>query len=192
MSLPTGEPTNKVKIVYDSDEDTSEDVSTTFTICDILRMIAGLGLIWCAISKFFAGRWLYTPFHSSAGNTFGEVPQVPSHWAGQELPLPFTLNQLSKYTGKGDGPLPILLSVKGHVFDVTKGESFYGKWGAYRKFAGTDCSNLLGYSMWDMSALGKKCSHDLTGLNDKEMERVDSWYKYFFKKYPEIGYLVEE
>lgn len=194
MGMPslTDKKTDEVKIVYDSEEEEDEILNTTFTVWDVLRMIAGVVLLWSMLSKVFSGHWFYLPLQGHVSRAPKAPPRVSAYWEGQKLPLPFTLDQLSHYTGTNDESLPILLSVKGHVFDVSESESFYGKWGAYRKFAGTDCSNLLSYSIWDVSALGKKCSHKLTGLSIKEMERIDSWLVYFNKKYPEVGYLIKE
>lgn len=190
MVVITDKKTDDLKIIDDSDDEDG-DVDTTFTILDMIRMLAGLILTWCVLSRSFTDSWFYIPGQNSVEKVNKEPPAIPTYWSNQDLPLEFTLDQLSEFTGQGESGR-ILLSVKGHVFDVTEGESFYGKWGAYRKFAGTDCSNLLGYSMWDVSALGKKCNHDLSDISEQEMTRVDSWLKYFMQKYPEIGYLKED
>mmetsp|Transcript_45582 Transcript_45582/g.110928 ORF Transcript_45582/g.110928 Transcript_45582/m.110928 type:complete len:245 (-) Transcript_45582:234-968(-) len=49
----------------------------------------------------------------------------------------FTLEELRRYDGT-DPSLPIMLAVKGVVFNVTAGAKFYGKGKAYSKFAGRD------------------------------------------------------
>ncbi|GCE98644.1 hypothetical protein ZYGM_001422 [Zygosaccharomyces mellis] len=192
MVVFTDKKTDELKITYDSDdEDAGEDISTTFTILDLIRMLAGLILVWCVLSKSFTDQWFYLPGHNSLRRISKESPVIPAYWLNQDLPVVFTLDQLSQYTAQSNSGR-ILLSIRGHVFDVTEGEAFYGKWGAYRKFAGTDCSNLFGYSMWDVSALGRKCNHDLSDLSEQEMARVNSWLEYFRRKYPEIGYLKED
>lgn len=191
MAVVTDKKTDDLKIVYDfDDEDGDEEVDTTFTLLDMGRMLAGLVVAWCVISRAFTDHWFYIPGQDSVRRAPKIPPKIPAYWSNQVLPVEFTLDQLAQYTGQGEFGR-ILLSVKGHIFDVTEGESFYGKWGAYRKFAGTDCSNLLGHSIWDVSALGRKCDHDLSGLSDPEMARVNSWLEYFAGKYPEIGYLKE-
>ncbi|CAR26639.1 hypothetical protein ZYGR_0H04570 [Zygosaccharomyces rouxii] len=192
MAVVTDKKTDDLRIIYDSDdEDGGEDIGTTFTTLDIIRMLAGLIIAWCVVSRSFTNHWFYIPGQNSVKKASKVSPEIPTYWSTQELPVSFTLEQLSQYTGQGESGR-ILLSVKGHVFDVTEGESFYGKWGAYRKFAGTDCSNLFGYHMWDVSALGRKCNHDLSGLSEQEMSRVNSWLEYFKGKYPEVGYLEED
>ncbi|GAV52625.1 hypothetical protein ZYGR_0AG06160 [Zygosaccharomyces rouxii] len=192
MAVITDKKTDDLKIIYDSDdEDGGEHIGTTFTFLDIIRMLAGLILAWCVVSRSFTDRWFYIPGQNSVRKTSISPPEVPAFWSNQDLPVAFTLDQLSQYKGQGESGR-ILLSVKGQVFDVTEGESFYGKWGAYRKFAGTDCSNLFGYSMWDVSALGRKCNHDLSDVSEQEMARVNSWLEYFTRKYPKIGYLKDQ
>ncbi|GLT67647.1 hypothetical protein SLA2020_399390 [Shorea laevis] len=53
-----------------------------------------------------------------------------------------TPQQLSQYNGT-DPSKPIYVAVKGRIFDVTNGKSFYGPGGPYALFAGKDASRAL-------------------------------------------------
>lgn len=166
-------------------------VEVKFTALDILRMLIGLLIIFCLFSKLLTGSWYYIPFMGTVKNRLKDPLKIPQYWLEknhEQLPISFSLEELSKYRGQ-DEPERILLSVKGHVFDVTEGSRFYGKWGAYKKFTGTDCSILFSYSQWDISVLNKACNHDLTGVAPAGLARVDAWLQFFQKKYPEIGYI---
>lgn len=166
--------------------DDDDSIEITFTWLDYLRMLFGLVILFSVICKLSTGHWV--PYHSS--KIIVDL-SVPKYWESHgELPIPFHLDDLAEYSGISENER-ILLSVKGHVFDVTTGSSFYGKWGAYKKFTGTDCSNIFGYPQWDLSALTRDCSPDLSGLADEQLERVDAWLEFFQKKYPEIGYVIE-
>ncbi|MFS8033406.1 putative cytochrome b5-like heme/steroid binding domain-containing protein [Helianthus anomalus] len=49
---------------------------------------------------------------------------------------------LEQYDGT-DPSKPIYISVKGRIFDVSTGKSFYGPGGSYALFAGKDSSRAL-------------------------------------------------
>jgi predicted heme/steroid binding protein len=55
----------------------------------------------------------------------------------------WTLDELSQYDGKDDESGPILLAVKGDVFNVYKGRNFYGPGGEYHIMAGRDATRFL-------------------------------------------------
>lgn len=59
----------------------------------------------------------------------------------EEPPRNFTLEQLKKFDGKEDRP--VYLSLKGTVFDVSRGKQFYGPGGPYEVFAGRECGVAL-------------------------------------------------
>ncbi|KAA8521721.1 hypothetical protein F0562_012394 [Nyssa sinensis] len=56
--------------------------------------------------------------------------------------MELTSQQLKQYDGT-DPSKPIYVALKGRVFDVTTGKSFYGPGGAYAMFAGKDASRAL-------------------------------------------------
>ncbi|QLQ79949.1 hypothetical protein HG537_0C05980 [Torulaspora globosa] len=169
--------------------DCDDEIPVKFTVLDVLRMLAGLLILYGVCCKLWTGNW-YSIGSKNSRPIVLEIPQYWLHVKQSRGPFAFSLDELSQFSGE-KSPERILLSVKGHVFDVTSGSRFYGKWGAYRKFTGTDCSKLFSYPQWDMSALGKPCSSDLSDSIPTELARVDSWLQFFQRKYPEIGYVEE-
>jgi membrane-associated progesterone receptor component len=55
----------------------------------------------------------------------------------------WTIDELSRYDGTNDSTGPILLAVKGDVFNVYKGRNFYGPGGEYHIMAGRDATRFL-------------------------------------------------
>ncbi|XP_062165462.1 probable steroid-binding protein 3 [Alnus glutinosa] len=93
-----------------------------------------------------------------------------------------TPQQLSQYNGT-DPSKPIYVAVKGRIFDVTNGKSFYGPGGPYALFAGKDASRALA----KMSKNDEDVSPTLDGLSEKEIEVLNDWEKKFEAKYPVVG-----
>lgn len=91
--------------------------------------------------------------------------------------MEFTADQLIQYSGT-DPSKPIYVAIKGRVFDVTTGKSFYGPGGSYAMFAGKDASRALA----KMSKNDEDVSPSLDGLTEKEMGVLDDWEKKFEAK----------
>ncbi|KAG5563075.1 hypothetical protein RHMOL_Rhmol02G0269700 [Rhododendron molle] len=96
--------------------------------------------------------------------------------------MDLTLQQLKQYDGTNPSK-PIYLAVKGRIFDVTTGKSFYGPGGDYAMFAGKDASRALA----KMSKDEDDVVGSLHGLSDKEMGVLNDWEKKFEAKYPIVG-----
>ncbi|TXG62263.1 hypothetical protein EZV62_013626 [Acer yangbiense] len=88
--------------------------------------------------------------------------------------MEFTAQQLIQYNGT-DPSKPIYVAIKGRVFDVTTGKSFYGPGGAYVMFAGKDASRALA----KMSKNDEDITPSLDGLTEKEIGVLDDWEKKF-------------
>ncbi|OAY27520.1 probable steroid-binding protein 3 [Manihot esculenta] len=99
--------------------------------------------------------------------------------------MEFTADQLIQYSGT-DPSKPIYVAIKGRVFDVTTGKSFYGPGGSYAMFAGKDASRALA----KMSKNDEDVSPSLDGLTEKEMGVLDDWEKKFEAKYPIVGRVI--
>ncbi|TKY74812.1 steroid-binding protein 3 [Spatholobus suberectus] len=97
--------------------------------------------------------------------------------------MELTPQQLSQYNGT-DSSKPIYVAVKGRVYDVTTGKSFYGPGGAYAMFAGKDASRALA----KMSKNDDDISPSLDGLSDKEIGVLNDWENKFQAKYPVVGH----
>eukprot|EP00834_Sanchytrium_tribonematis_P007565 NODE_704_length_4578_cov_0.780978.p5 type:complete len:129 gc:universal NODE_704_length_4578_cov_0.780978:2776-3162(+) len=94
-------------------------------------------------------------------------------------PKPFTLKELSNYTSN-----PIYIAIKGKVYDVTSGKSFYGVDGPYGGLAGRDAT----FALAKMKTDPDECD---TTLNDKEMQVLQDWILKFDSKYPVVGFIKE-
>ncbi|KAL9400462.1 hypothetical protein Peur_009423 [Populus x canadensis] len=83
-------------------------------------------------------------------------------------PMNFIADQLLQYNGT-DPSKPIYIEIKGRVFDVTTGKSFYGPGGSYITFTGKDASRALA----KMSKNDEDISSSLHGLTEKEIGVLD-------------------
>ncbi|CAM8910022.1 unnamed protein product [Rhodiola kirilowii] len=86
------------------------------------------------------------------------------------MSLQLSAQQLRQFDGT-DPSKPIYLAVKGRIFDVTSGKSFYGPGGAYEMFAGKDASRALA----KMSKNEDDVVADIDGLSSKEIGVLDDW-----------------
>ena len=100
--------------------------------------------------------------------------------------MDLTTQQLIQYNGS-DPSKPIYVAVKGSVFDVTTGKSFYGPGGAYCMFAGKDASRALA----KMSKEEGDVTGSLDGLSEKEIGVLNDWETKFVAKYPVVGRVVQ-
>uniref|UniRef100_A0A7S2FF75 Cytochrome b5 heme-binding domain-containing protein n=1 Tax=Pycnococcus provasolii TaxID=41880 RepID=A0A7S2FF75_9CHLO len=91
--------------------------------------------------------------------------------------------------GTGTDPkAPIYIAVKGTIYDVTKGEDFYGPPdGPYRGFAGYDASHALA----KMSLKPEDVHGDISGLSAAERDILDDWERKFQEKYTIVGQVEE-
>jgi len=85
----------------------------------------------------------------------------------------------------GSSNTPILIAIKGKVYDVSKGRQSYGPQGPYHVFAGHDASVALGKGSLDASDLDK----DYTTLNPSEMSSLNEWIAMYEAKYERVGWL---
>jgi len=100
---------------------------------------------------------------------------------------PYTLEELRRYDGT-DENLPIYVSIKGTVFDVTRKRDVYGPpLGSYRVFAGKDASKAFGLS----SLNEEDADPDWSTLEAKEMKVLEEWFAFFKKRYNVVGRVVD-
>ncbi|KAF0909713.1 hypothetical protein E2562_000049 [Oryza meyeriana var. granulata] len=98
-----------------------------------------------------------------------------------------TLEQLAAYDGK-DPAKPILIAIRGQVYDVSRGRLFYGPQGPYSLFAGRDATRALALMSFDPIDL----TGDLEGLGPDELEVLQDWEDKFKERYPTVGHLASE
>jgi predicted heme/steroid binding protein len=119
-----------------------------------------------------------------------------------DLPV-FTLETLRMYNGS-DSSLPILLGLKGMVFDVTSGSKFYGRGMGYANFAGRDVTrntamfstknrdlDRVDYPPEKQASLDSKSPPLPLGSRSPADHPLTGVYRgTYVKKYPIVGTLV--
>lgn len=101
----------------------------------------------------------------------------------------FTPTTLAKFNGTEDPK--IFIAVRGRVFNVTQGASFYGPGGPYENFAGRDASRGLAKNSFELENLTPldQPLDKLDDLTKAEIESLDHWEELFESKYPIVGTL---
>ncbi|KAL2335153.1 hypothetical protein Fmac_016366 [Flemingia macrophylla] len=95
--------------------------------------------------------------------------------------------ELRSYDGS-DPDKPLLIAIKGQIYDVSSGRNFYGPGGPYAMFAGKECSRALAL----LSFKPEDINGNLEGLEESELTILDDWEFKFIEKYPKVGQLVPE
>ncbi|XP_012547121.1 membrane-associated progesterone receptor component 2-like [Bombyx mandarina] len=97
-----------------------------------------------------------------------------------------TAVELRQYDGTQEGGR-VLMAVNGWIFDVTRGNRFYGPGGPYAVFGGRDATR--GLATFSVTA-PEKDYDDLSDLNSMEMESVREWEEQFRENYDLVGRLL--
>ncbi|CAK9160966.1 unnamed protein product [Ilex paraguariensis] len=103
------------------------------------------------------------------------------------LPPPVQLGEITEeelkvYDGS-DPKKPLLMAIKGQIYDVSQSRMFYGPGGPYALFAGKDASRALA----KMSFEDKDLTGDISGLGVFELEALQDWEYKFMGKYVKVG-----
>ncbi|KAL3524259.1 hypothetical protein ACH5RR_017093 [Cinchona calisaya] len=113
----------------------------------------------------------------------------PREFEEQMEPLPppvqlgeVTEEELKQYDG-ADSKKPLLMAIKGQIYDVSQSRIFYGPGGPYHLFAGKDASRALA----KMSFEEKDLTGDISGLGVFELEALQDWEYKFMSKYVKVG-----
>lgn len=97
----------------------------------------------------------------------------------------FTDEEIANYDGSQEDK-PIYMAVKGVVFDVTAGKSFYGKKAPYNVLAGKDATLAVA----KMSLQPEDLISDVSSLSDEDLKELDNTYEQVYNaKYPVVGYM---
>ncbi|CAN6279335.1 unnamed protein product [Urochloa humidicola] len=105
----------------------------------------------------------------------------------EPLPPPVQLGEVTEeelraYDGS-DPKKPLLMAIKGQIYDVTQSRMFYGPGGPYALFAGRDASRALAKMSFETSDL----TSDISGLSNFEAEALQEWEYKFKSKYVTVG-----
>uniref|UniRef100_A0A5B7BB67 Putative membrane steroid-binding protein 2-like n=1 Tax=Davidia involucrata TaxID=16924 RepID=A0A5B7BB67_DAVIN len=98
-----------------------------------------------------------------------------------------TEDELRAYDGS-DPNKPLLMAIKGQIYDVSRSRMFYGPGGTYSLFAGRDASRALALMSFDPQDL----TGNIDGLSASELEVLQDWEYKFMEKYVKVGQLVSE
>lgn len=93
--------------------------------------------------------------------------------------------ELSAYNGENDLSGPILLAVKGDVFNVWKGRNFYGPDAEYHIMAGRDATRFLAKNRLEEETEDEKKIE----LNIAERANLEVWFYTIKNKYQFVGKL---
>ncbi|MBW2374717.1 MAG: cytochrome b5 domain-containing protein [Deltaproteobacteria bacterium] len=120
-----------------------------------------------------------------------EAPRAPLPEAEER---DYSLSELASYDGL-DPAKPLLIGIRGQVYDVTRGRDFYGPGGPYGMFAGKDCTRALAKVSFDEEAKvsfdEELFTGDIAGLEPHELDKLEEWIEMFEGKYRRIGRLLE-
>lgn len=98
-----------------------------------------------------------------------------------------TEEELRAYDGS-DPEKPLLMAIKGQIYDVSRSRMFYGPGGPYALFAGRDASRALALMSFDRQDL----TGNIEGLSASELEVLQDWEYKFMEKYVKVGQLVSK
>ncbi|KAK6929776.1 Cytochrome b5-like heme/steroid binding domain [Dillenia turbinata] len=96
-----------------------------------------------------------------------------------------TEEELRAYDGS-DPCKPLLMAIKGQIYDVSRSRMFYGPGGPYAMFSGRDASRALALLSFDP----QDRTGNIEGLTDSELEVLQDWEYKFKEKYVKVGQLV--
>ncbi|XP_021864103.1 membrane steroid-binding protein 1-like [Spinacia oleracea] len=92
-----------------------------------------------------------------------------------------TEEQLREYDGP-DPKKPLLMAMKGNIYDVSRGRIFYGPGGSYAMFDGRDATRALALMSFDPQDL----TANTDGLSESELDVLQNW-ELKFQENPKIG-----
>ena len=115
---------------------------------------------------------------------FGKKKAPPPPLPGAEA-RDYTLAELAAFDGSDSGK-PLLIGIKGYVYDVGRGRDFYGPGGPYGMFAGKDCTRALAKVAFDPELF----TGNLDGLDPEELDKLEEWIEMFEGKYRRVGRLL--
>ncbi|KAK4721614.1 hypothetical protein R3W88_011847 [Solanum pinnatisectum] len=96
-----------------------------------------------------------------------------------------TEEELRAYNGS-DSEKPLLMAIRGQIYDVSTSKMFYGPGSSYAMFAGREASRALAL----LSFKPEDINGNLEGLGDAELQILLDWECKFMEKYDRVGQLV--
>ncbi|GMN60032.1 hypothetical protein TIFTF001_029121 [Ficus carica] len=120
-------------------------------------------------------------------NVLGPTPTTttPDHQAIQLGDM--TEQELRAYNGS-DPNKPLLIAVRGQIYDVSSSRMFYGPGGPYSMFTGKEASRALAL----LSFKAEDINGNLEDLGPGDLQILEDWEDKFMEKYAKVGRLVTE
>ncbi|GMH08999.1 hypothetical protein Nepgr_010839 [Nepenthes gracilis] len=131
-------------------------------------------------------------FGSSSSSSHHQRPRSLEEQVKPPPPPPVQVGEISEeelkqYDGSDDKK-PLLMSIKGQIYDVSQSRMFYGPGGPYALFAGKDASRALAKMSFEKEDL----TGDISGLGPFELEALQDWEYKFMSKYVKVGTVKKE
>ncbi|GLT74792.1 hypothetical protein SLA2020_465670 [Shorea laevis] len=157
--------------------ETLKEAITAYTGLSPATFFTLLALLWAIY-------YVVTSLFGSSGarpqrfRDFEEMEPLPPPVQVGEV----TEEELKLYDGS-DRNKPLLMAIKGQIYDVSQSRMFYGPGGPYALFAGKDASRALA----KMSFEDQDLTGDISGLGPFELEALQDWEYKFMSKYVKVG-----
>ena len=146
-----------------------------------------------ALGRFFRNLARYKARKRRFGNRYALAPILLGYEEAIAIDeasggSPVTPAELVAADG-GDGG-PLYLAIRGRVYDVSAGASFYGPGSSYHAFVGVDASRAFALGCTEAECV----SSDLAGLRADELLELDRWLEMYetHDKYTYVGPLLAE
>jgi len=99
----------------------------------------------------------------------------------------FSSEELAFYRGVIEPLAPLYLSIRGRVYDVSKGHQYYGPGRSYHAFTGKDATRAFATGCLDPACMVSS----LEGLNSQQLREVDRWVELYehHDRYTFVGVL---
>lgn len=124
---------------------------------------------------------------SSGSSSSSDPTALASQPAAAAKPAPVLITRETLAASQGEAPR-LLLSIVGHVFDVSVGRSVYGQGGSYGFFAGTDATRSFATGDFE-----NDLNDNVTGFSEEQCMSIEGWLKFYQEsdKYHFVGYLQD-
>ncbi|KAG4182354.1 hypothetical protein ERO13_A09G040800v2 [Gossypium hirsutum] len=158
--------------------ETLKEAITAYTGLSPATFFTVVALLW-AIYYVVTGLFGSSDDHHQRSRAFEEQMEL--------LPPPIQLGEISEeelkqYDGS-DPKKPLLMAIKGQIYDVSQSRMFYGPGGPYALFAGRDASRALA----KMSFEEQDLTGYISGLGPFELDALQDWEYKFMSKYVKVG-----
>ncbi|XP_038999445.1 membrane steroid-binding protein 2-like [Hibiscus syriacus] len=158
--------------------ETLKEAITAYTGLSPATFFTVLALLW-AVYYVITGLFESSDDHHQLSRALEEQMEP--------LPPPVQLGEVSeeelKQCDGSDPKKPLLMAIKGQIYDVSQSRMFYGPGGPYASFAGKDASRALAKMSFEENDL----TGDISGLGPFELDALQDWEYRFMRKYVKVG-----